>query len=238
MPYETQQLEFPDMKKEPYTSINPNGRVPAIEDPNTGITLWESSAIIDYLLETYDKTNSLQCTSWPEKFLQKSWMALQISGQGPYYGQRAWFLLVRPAHSHPIAICGAADCAFFSTIQKRISNLPSTATATSMLTPSSLRTGESSRACRVHRVIGVINSQLKKTGKPYLVGDKCTYADLAFVSWHWTLLFPPHFMGADFAKEWETEYPEAWAWHQRLQQRPAVTKVFDERLKAIMASKH
>lgn len=83
------------MKKEPYTSVNPNGRVPSIEDPNTGITLWESSAIIDYLLETYDKNDSLRYTSGPEKFLQKSWMALQISGQGPYYGQRAWFLLVR-----------------------------------------------------------------------------------------------------------------------------------------------
>lgn len=45
-------------------------------------------------------------------------------------------------------------------------------------------------------------------------------------------------MGAEFAKEWETQWPEAWAWHQRLHQRPAVTKVFDERLKAIMASKH
>ena len=104
MPYETQLMDFPDMKKEPYTSINPNGRVPAIEDPNTGITLWESSAIFDYLLETYDKSNSLQYTSGPEKFLQKSWMAFQISGQGPYYGQRAWFLLVGPPHIHLVRI--------------------------------------------------------------------------------------------------------------------------------------
>ena len=132
MPYETQLMDFPDMKQAPFTSINPNGRVPAIEDPNTGITLWESSAIIDYLLETYDKSNSLQYPSGPEKFLQKSWMALQISGQGPYYGQRAWFLLVRSPHIHLIMIGGVADYAFFSTIRRRISNLPSTATATSM----------------------------------------------------------------------------------------------------------
>ena len=105
-------LEFPDMKKEPYTSINPNGRVPAIEDPNTGITLWESSAIIDYLLETYDKSNSLQYTSAPEKFLQKSWMAFQISGQGPYYGQRAWFLFVRPPHIQLSKIGSVADWTF------------------------------------------------------------------------------------------------------------------------------
>lgn len=58
------------------------------------------------------------------------------------------------------------------------------------------------------------------------------------MTWHWLLLNPPQFMGAEFAKEWETEYPEAWAWHQRLDQRPAVKKVFDDRLKAVMASKH
>jgi len=29
------------MKKEAFEKLNPNGRVPAIEDPNTGITLFE-----------------------------------------------------------------------------------------------------------------------------------------------------------------------------------------------------
>jgi glutathione S-transferase len=39
VPYTYKIIEFPDIKKEPYESINPNGRMPAIEDPNTGITL-------------------------------------------------------------------------------------------------------------------------------------------------------------------------------------------------------
>lgn len=43
LPYEHKFVEFPDMKKEPYISVNPNGRVPAIYDPNTDITLWEVS---------------------------------------------------------------------------------------------------------------------------------------------------------------------------------------------------
>ena len=37
-------IEFADAKQEPYLKLNPNGRLPTIEDPNTGITLWEVSS--------------------------------------------------------------------------------------------------------------------------------------------------------------------------------------------------
>lgn len=43
IPFEFKTIEFPEMKQEPYITVNPNGRVPAIEDPNTGVTLWEVS---------------------------------------------------------------------------------------------------------------------------------------------------------------------------------------------------
>jgi len=33
----------------------------------------------------------------------------------------------------------------------------------------------------IRRVLGVIDAHLKKTGSEYLVGDKCTYADLMFM---------------------------------------------------------
>ncbi len=47
VPYETEFIEFQDMKKEgsPLMNINPNGRVPAIEDPNTGISMFEASPL-------------------------------------------------------------------------------------------------------------------------------------------------------------------------------------------------
>lgn len=78
---------FPKVKEEPFLSINPNGRVPAIEDPNTGITLWESGAIITYLIDNYDKDEKISYKSTPEKYLSDQWLAFQISGQGPYFGQ-------------------------------------------------------------------------------------------------------------------------------------------------------
>jgi glutathione S-transferase len=46
LPYETSWVELEGLKQQPYTDVNPNGRVPAIEDPNHGITLWESGAIV------------------------------------------------------------------------------------------------------------------------------------------------------------------------------------------------
>lgn len=50
IPFEDELLTFADLKKDPYTSVNPNGRVPAIHDPNTGITLWEVSGDWDVSL--------------------------------------------------------------------------------------------------------------------------------------------------------------------------------------------
>jgi glutathione S-transferase len=94
VPYTHKIIEFPDMKKEQYESINPNGRVPAIEDPNTGITLWESGAIIEYLVETYDQKHNISfAPSSKEYYESKQWLYYQVSGQGPYFGQAVWFAL-------------------------------------------------------------------------------------------------------------------------------------------------
>jgi hypothetical protein len=43
----------------------------------------------------------------------------------------------------------------------------------------------------------VIEAQLKKGGGEWLVGDKCSYADLAFVPWYWLC---PAIMGEGFDK--------------------------------------
>jgi len=113
-------MDFGDLKKEPFESVNPNGRVPAIEDPNTGLHLWESGAIIEYLLDTYDTSNSFSYTSGSEKWDQKCWLHFQTSGQGPYYGQRAWFLLViRGVLPNQTSISMVAALTHHSTTQRR-----------------------------------------------------------------------------------------------------------------------
>jgi glutathione S-transferase len=97
LPYTHKMIEFPDMKKEPDESINPNGRVPSIQDPNTGTTLWESGAIIEYLVETYDKQHKISFALGSKEYYEtKQWLFYQVSGQGPYFGQAVWFTLYHP----------------------------------------------------------------------------------------------------------------------------------------------
>lgn len=87
LPYENHFLQPNEVKQEPFTNLNPNGRVPCIEDPNTRIVLWESAAINEYLVETYDPDGRLWFSQGHDHFYMKQWLYFQMSGQGPYYGQ-------------------------------------------------------------------------------------------------------------------------------------------------------
>lgn len=185
IPSETKFLDFVQVKQEPYLSINPNGRLPAIEDPNTGITLWESGAIVEYLIEQYDKDNKLGYTDTASKFHCKQWVHFQVSGQGPYYGQAFWFMNYAP-EKIPLAI-------------ERYQN-------------------------EIRRVCGVLERALD--GRDWLVGDKCTYADLSFIAWQGTI--PMIFAGEDFY----SKYPKVKAWMDRMEARPAVQKISSARTEA------
>jgi glutathione S-transferase len=153
LPYEAVSQPLATVKNSDYVAINPNGRVPSIHDPNPDITLWESGAIIDYLISTYDKKNVI---SFPvgtkESFLTKQWLFYQTSGQGPYYGQASWFKIF---HHEKLP----------SALERYIKE--------------------------TNRVTAVLEAHLAQEKKenggsgdgPWLVGNKCTYADAAFVPW-------------------------------------------------------
>ncbi|KAJ6142978.1 glutathione S-transferase [Penicillium samsonianum] len=98
VPYESKYLESSEMNSEPFKSLNPNRKAPAIEDPNTGIRLFEAGAIILYILDTYDKSGTLHSLSGPEKYSELAWMQFQATEQHMYYSQQAWFLYKHPEH--------------------------------------------------------------------------------------------------------------------------------------------
>lgn len=92
LPFEVIPTQLSEVKEASYTALNPNGRLPTIVDPNTGITIWESGAITEYLIEKYDKDYKISFESGTaEYFHAKQWLFFQVSGQAPYYGQAAWF---------------------------------------------------------------------------------------------------------------------------------------------------
>ncbi|KAK2592797.1 Transcriptional regulator ure2 [Conoideocrella luteorostrata] len=91
LPYEIESIRFENIKQPPLTDINPNGRVPAIEDPNTGITVWETGAIIQYLIKQYDTERLLSYDSLKEYTQCSQWLFFQVSGHGPFVGQAGWF---------------------------------------------------------------------------------------------------------------------------------------------------
>ncbi|KAH0359267.1 hypothetical protein KCU65_g10053, partial [Aureobasidium melanogenum] len=97
-------LEFNETKEPQYLELNPNSRLPAIEDPNTNITVWESGAIILYLIEQYDKQEKLSYSRTPEQYALIKWLTVQVSGQGPYFGQATWF-----TRFHPEKLLSAID---------------------------------------------------------------------------------------------------------------------------------
>jgi len=182
IPYEIKRVGMAEVKQEPYISLNPNGRVPTIEDPNTGLTVWESGAIVEYLIETYDTDSKLSYpkSSLREKTECRTWSYFQCSGQGPYFGQMGWF-----GNFHPEKI---------PSVLERYTK-------------------------EILRVNGVIDSHLNKKGTEYLVGGKCSYADLMFVPYARALgiIIAPH-----IDTTVHTKYTE---WIERLYSRPAVEKV-------------
>ncbi|KAK4121286.1 glutathione S-transferase [Parathielavia appendiculata] len=109
--YEVKSFRFDDVKNKLFTDINPNGRVPAIEDPNTGLTLWESGAIYQYIVDVYqyivdvyDTDKRLTHAALNDRHLCNQWLHFQTSGQGPHFGQAGWF-----RHLHPIQVPPAIE---------------------------------------------------------------------------------------------------------------------------------
>lgn len=78
IPYQVEDIPFAELKNPEYLAVNPNGRIPAIHDPNTDLTIWESGAIIEYLVEKYDTEHKLSFAPGSnEHYLAKQWLFYQ-----------------------------------------------------------------------------------------------------------------------------------------------------------------
>ena len=80
-----------------FLAINPNNKIPAIVDGDTGQTLFESGSILLYLAE---KSGLLLPDSGSDKWQVMQWLMWQMAGQGPMLGQAHHFLHFNPGKSH------------------------------------------------------------------------------------------------------------------------------------------
>ncbi|KAI0081359.1 glutathione S-transferase C-terminal-like protein [Panus rudis PR-1116 ss-1] len=96
---ETKYLIFQaqEHKAPEYLKINPNGRIPALVDhKNNDFTIWESNAILLYLVDKYDTEKKFTVTEEGDKYHLIQWLFFQASGQGSYYGQAFHFMMYHP----------------------------------------------------------------------------------------------------------------------------------------------
>ncbi|MGB9367699.1 MAG: glutathione S-transferase C-terminal domain-containing protein [Xanthobacteraceae bacterium] len=94
LPYEAHLVDFgKDEQKTPeFLSLNPNGKIPAIIDPDgpggKALPLWESGAILGYLAGKTDKMIPLD----PARMIEAmQWVHFQASAVGPMFGQVGFF---------------------------------------------------------------------------------------------------------------------------------------------------
>lgn len=101
LPYTVKQWQFGDdpnngVKGKAFLRINENGRVPALEDPNTGVVSWESGACMNYTRRVYDKQNLLGPVGDTEQDRVDfdKWEYFLLSTLGPMTGQTNWYRYV------------------------------------------------------------------------------------------------------------------------------------------------
>jgi GST-like protein len=94
LPYEAHLVSFEsnDQKSPEYLSLNPNGKIPAILDPNgpggRPLALFESGAILIYLAE---KSGQLLARDAARRYETIQWVMFQMAAIGPMFGQVGFF---------------------------------------------------------------------------------------------------------------------------------------------------
>jgi GST-like protein len=94
LPYEPHLVDFNknDQKTPEFLSLNPNGKIPAIIDPDgpggKPLGLFESGAILGYLAGKTDKLVPLDAA---RRYETMQWLHFQVAFVGPMFGQVGYF---------------------------------------------------------------------------------------------------------------------------------------------------
>jgi len=99
LPYEVRVIDFEtqEQKADWYVKLNPNGRIPTLDDD--GFIMFESGAILIYLAE---KTGKFLPRDVHGRSRVLQWLMFQMSGIGPMMGQANVFFRYFPEKIQPV----------------------------------------------------------------------------------------------------------------------------------------
>lgn len=169
---------------------------------------FQSGAIILYLVDEYDKEGKISYKDSPERHLCQQWLAFQISGT---ISSCLLFLLVSSPN-----IRDTGQGPYFGQ-----------ATWFARFHPEKIQSAIDRYVNEIIRVIGVIDLGLRRNPAAgnWLVGDKCTYADLSFATWA--------SVGRGLLNEvgkkggLEKDYPKYSEWIANMEEQDSVKKIRD-----------
>ncbi|CAN3376882.1 hypothetical protein DIURU_001659 [Diutina rugosa] len=194
-----------------FVTINPNARVPALIDHyNDNTAIWESGAIILYLVQKYLKENG-ECPLWSSNLNEQtqisSWLFFQTSGHAPMIGQALHF-----RYFHSCSVPSAVER--YTDEVRRVYGVIEMALAERREALIMEMDVENAAA---YSAGTTPLSQSRYFDYPvWLVGDSATVADLSFVPWNNVV----DRIGINL----KTEFPEVYKWTKHMMRRPAVVR--------------
>jgi glutathione S-transferase len=115
LPYQVEIWEFGSdpttgVKGAKFAPLSENGRVPVLEDPNTGVVAWESGAVMNYIRRQYDKDEKVLglggktkngVITEQDRVDMEKYELLLLTTVAPFSGQLVWYTYVqRRSMSH------------------------------------------------------------------------------------------------------------------------------------------
>jgi len=92
-------IEQGEHRRPDFLKLNPHGRIPVLVDEDTGVTLFESAAILLYLAE---KTGRLLPSDLTMRWSAIKWLMFHTSSTGPILGQRVHYELFENPPNHAV----------------------------------------------------------------------------------------------------------------------------------------
>lgn len=220
--YQTIHMDFNknDHRLPQFLQLNPNGRVPALIDHSVSnnnhfLSLWESGSIIVYLCNKKIKEENKCPELWSSNLIEQSqilsWLFFQTSGHSPMIGQALHF-----SYFHSTNVPSAIDR--YTDEVRRVYGVLEM--ALSERREALIMELDSENAASYSAGLTPLSQSRYFDSPVWLVGDRCTVADLCFVPWNYVV----DRIGIDL----KGEFPEVYKWTKRMMRRPAVVRALTE----------